>query len=34
VREIRAADLLAGELGTLPLATLGKLPEGVELETG
>jgi hypothetical protein len=32
--EMPVADLLAGELGALPLATLGKLPEGVDLETG
>jgi hypothetical protein len=29
-----AADLLAGDIGALPLAVLGKLPEGVDLETG
>jgi hypothetical protein len=28
------ADLLTGEVGALPLATLGKLPEGIDLETG
>ncbi len=29
-----AEELLAGALGTLPLAVLGKLPEGVSLEDG
>lgn len=32
--ERQVAELLAGDLGTLPLAILGQLPEGVELEPG
>jgi hypothetical protein len=28
------ADLLAGDVGVLPLATLGQLPAGIDLETG
>jgi hypothetical protein len=34
VWERPAAVLLAGSLGTLPLAVLGKLPEGLSLEAG